>query len=427
MTLAGRAVSPPRASAVTGGGGGGHGGGAAAAALSPKPPLRKDFLPKAAPPLPAHLAAAGAGDPARAPPPTPLLSLGLLADIQTADIPDGASFHGAARFYRAALDGARAAVAAFAGDGDPKNTNTNSSSSPGPVHAVLHLGDLLDAQAAPHAEELVARVLDLLSAAGVPTYHAVGNHCLAALKREGVNRWLGPPAGVAGVRVPPHAPAPAPPSTSTPPSPPPSFPLAHSHYEADLAPDSSLRLIVLDGFAVSRFGWPAGHPLREEAEATLLVRNPNENKFSADGLVGPDRRYVAFGGGLGAGQLDWLRGRLEDAAAAGARVILACHLPLHPDTAPGVCLLWEYEAVLAAIRAVPPGTVIAALGGHSHRDGAATCEESGTHFRVLASVLETPPGQVCHARLDLFEEAVVIRGSGLAADTWAPVVGRRTA
>jgi manganese-dependent ADP-ribose/CDP-alcohol diphosphatase len=328
----------------------------------------------------------------------------LLADVQTADIPDGASFHGAARFYRAALDGAASASAAFAADA---------------VDGVVHLGDLLDAQAAPHAEELVVKVLDLLAGAGAPVYHAVGNHCLAALGRAGVNAHLAPPPGRA-VRWGVGGGSAEAATTATPSSPP---PLAHSHYEVDLDAASRLRLVVLDGFAVSLLGWPEGHPLREEAAATLAAHNPNPNKFSAEGLVGPARRYVAFGGGLGAAQLAWLEGRLAAAAAEGARVVLACHLPLHPDTAPGVCLLWEYEAVLAAIASVPPGTVIASLAGHSHRDGAATCAATGTHHRVLASVLETPPGQVCHARLDLFEEAVVIRGAGLAADTWAPVVG----
>ena len=359
----------------------------------PVPPFRAAFLPATSAP----------------PPPSPgarLLSLGLLADIQTADIPDGASFHGAARYYRAALDGAAAAVSSFSQDA---------------VDAVVHLGDLLDAQAAPHAEELVVKVLALLGRCEAPTYHAVGNHCLASLGRAGVNTHLGPPPGRAVRRAPP-LPADPPGAGHAAPASPPPPPLSHSYYEADLAP--GVRRIVLDGFAVSLLGWPPGHPLHQLACATLAARNPNPNKFSAEGLAGPARRYVAFGGGLGQAQLGWLAARLQAAAAERARVIIACHLPLHPDTAPGVCLLWEYEAVLAAIEAVPPGTVIASLAGHSHRDGAATCSRTGTHHRVLASVLETPPGQVCHARLDLFEEAVIIRGSGVAADTWAPVVGR---
>jgi manganese-dependent ADP-ribose/CDP-alcohol diphosphatase len=391
-----RAASPPRASASASASGSPRSaapaapptnGAAPAAPTSPPParPFRSSFLQADRPPAPPP-AQRGAR----------LLSLGLIADIQTADIPDGASFHGAPRWYRAALDGAERAAHAFASSR---------------VDAVVGLGDLLDAQAAPHAEELVQEVLARLERSGAPTYHTVGNHCLAALGRERVNTHLIPASVLRGGK---DACADSAASKADGAS-------QHSFYEVGLAP--SLRLVVLDGFHVSLLGWPEGHALREEAASTLAARNPNANKFSADGLVGPDRRYVAFGGGLGAAQLDWFKGRLEDAVAAGARLIIACHLPIHPETAPGVCLLWEYEAVLEAIASVPPGTVIATLAGHSHRDGGWTCADTGTHHRVLASVLETRPGCDCYAVLDLHEDAVVINGAGLAADTWAPVVG----
>lgn len=57
-------------------------------------------------------------------------------------------------------------------------------------------------------------------------------------------------------------------------------------------------------------------------------------------------RFVKFGGGLSAAQLAWLQGQLEEAAAAGERVVAACHLVFHPGTAPPTCLLWNYDEVL---------------------------------------------------------------------------------
>lgn len=43
----------------------------------------------------------------------PLFSFGLVSDVQHADIPDGASFHGVPRFYRAALDALDRAMVDF--------------------------------------------------------------------------------------------------------------------------------------------------------------------------------------------------------------------------------------------------------------------------------------------------------------------------
>ena len=72
-------------------------------------------------------------------------------------------------------------------------------------------------------------------------------------------------------------------------------PVPHSYYAFHPAP--GWRLIALDGYDVSVLGWPPGHPLHEEALATLAARNPNVEKNSAAGLEGVARRYVKFGGG----------------------------------------------------------------------------------------------------------------------------------
>lgn len=68
------------------------------------------------------------------------------------------------------------------------------------------------------------------------------------------------------------------------------------------------------------------------------------------------RRFVKFGGGVSAEQLAWLQVQLEGCAAAGERVLVACHLCFHPRTCPPACLLWNYEEVLQVGRQ-PPGRV----------------------------------------------------------------------
>ena len=185
-----------------------------------------------------------------------------------------------------------------------------------------------------------------------------------------------------------------------------------SYYSAALAP--GVRLIALDGFDISLLGWPEGHPKRVQAEHLLATHNPNANKLSADGLHGAARRFVAFGGGVGEAQLAWLEATLGEARRTGERAIIACHLPIHPATAPGVCLLYNYEAVLEVLAAAGRGVVAATLAGHSHADAHVTCEATGVHHRVLKAVLETPPGDACHAVLELWADRVVVRGTGVA-------------
>lgn len=50
--------------------------------------------------------------------------------------------------------------------------------------------------------------------------------------------------------------------------------------------------------------------------------------------MGVQRRFVKFGGGVGSVQLQWLRDQLAAAQQAEELVIVAGHLPFHPDTAP---------------------------------------------------------------------------------------------
>ena len=57
-----------------------------------------------------------------------------------------------------------------------------------------------------------------------------------------------------------------------------------------------------------------------------------QEKNSPDGLEGPARRFVQFGGGTSPQQLAWLQRQLEEALEQNQQCIVCCHLPLHPDT-----------------------------------------------------------------------------------------------
>ena len=56
-------------------------------------------------------------------------------------------------------------------------------------------------------------------------------------------------------------------------------PATASYYAFE--PHADWKFIVLDGYDVSVLGWPAGHPLHEQAQAVLNARNPNQVRSSA--------------------------------------------------------------------------------------------------------------------------------------------------
>ena len=74
---------------------------------------------------------------------------------------------------------------------------------------------------------------------------------------------------------------------------------------------------------------------------------------------------MKFGGAASAQQLSWLRQQLSDAREAGQQAIVCCHLPLHPGTCPGACLLWNYQEALDICREA--SNVVATISGHAHQ------------------------------------------------------------
>ncbi|KAL3130513.1 hypothetical protein ABBQ38_008328 [Trebouxia sp. C0009 RCD-2024] len=243
--------------------------------------------------------------------------VGIVSDVQYADIKDGHSFLGVPRYYRASLEGLRRAVSGWQAQ---------------KVDFGIQFGDLIDGfHPKDQSETAMKSVLDEFALLQKPVYHMIGNHCLYNLSRQRLNEVL----GIQGVS---------------------------SYYS--FSPHTAWRFVVLDGYDVSMLGWPEGHPLHAQAKAILDERNVNENKNNPEGHEGPARRFVQFGGGISADQLDWLKAQLADAKAANQHVIVCGHLPLHPDTCIGTCLLWNYEEVLQAIW--DAGNVVATFTGHAH-------------------------------------------------------------
>lgn len=318
----------------------------------------------------------------------PLLSIGVVADIQHAPVPDGASFSGTPRYYKYALEVAGVAAKHF---------------QEAKVDLLVNLGDIIDGKCAltsdtidmneDERENIVGKVAmkNVINALNAykngPIIHTYGNHELYNLSREDIGKML-------------------------------CIPFVQET-KADLVGYRSIvknqvRFIVLDTYDVAIMGrCPDKSEKRKQAERILAQNNPNfpENENSPENMTGLQKRFVAFNGGIGATQLSWLRSTLQEAEKNGELVIILSHQPIHPQSSSPVCLIWNYEEVLDILREFE-STVIASFSGHAHRGGYHRDETSGIHFRVFEAVLESPYPINTYAFVDIYENKIHVRGEG---------------
>lgn len=293
----------------------------------------------------------------------PLVSFGVISDVQYADIPDGRSFHGVPRYYRHSLLVLQRAV---------KKWNEQQ------LKFVINFGDIVDGFC-PKDQSLTAvnEIVDEFGIFNGPVYHMIGNHCLYNLPREKL------------------------------------LPILNindreclAYYE--FSPIPEYRFVVLDGYDISAIGWPKDHPNTLKALNFLKERNPNSDKNSPNGLLGLDRRFLMFNGGVGKEQMEWLDRVLQDATKLNQKVIICCHLPLHPRASSNEALLWNYKEVLDLIHRYK--CVKACIAGHEH-EGGYCIDSHGVHHRVLEAALECPPSTNSFGYIDLFHDRLLLCGT----------------
>ncbi|MCH94063.1 manganese-dependent ADP-ribose/CDP-alcohol diphosphatase-like, partial [Trifolium medium] len=212
----------------------------------------------------------------------PLFSFGLISDVQYADIPDGRSFLGVPRYYRHSFLVLQRAV---------KEWNTHQKHK-----FVINLGDIVDGFC-PKDQSIhaVKKVVDEFGMFRGPVYHMIGNHCLYNLPRSTLLPLL-------------------------------KIQTLDGCAYYDFSPVPEYRFVVLDSYDISAIGWPQDHPRTLEAMKLLREKNPNEDKNSPTNMVGLERRFLMFNGGVGKEQMKWLDGVLQDATNLKQKVVVACHL-----------------------------------------------------------------------------------------------------
>uniref|UniRef100_A0A7S3QHI5 Calcineurin-like phosphoesterase domain-containing protein n=1 Tax=Chaetoceros debilis TaxID=122233 RepID=A0A7S3QHI5_9STRA len=370
-----------------------------------------------------------------APTSSPLLTFGVLADIQYAPIPDGKSFGGQPRYYRHSLKAAHHAAKHFSREEEN-------------VALVVNLGDIIDGKCQ-EVEELclaeregevgavatatggesdelkkqtqddstqhssgcpgssaVDDVVEALSPYKGRILHTYGNHELYNLSRKEIGEKLQIPfvKEPCGDLVGYYSFS----SSSS------SRDGIENSKDGNDGDECHVQFVVLDTYDIAMMQrCPTTSRKRQLAMKILEENNPNypQEENSPVGLEGVQKRFVAFNGGIDVPQLTWLRETLAQAQRDNKLVIILSHQPILPSSSSPVCLVWNYQDVLDIMREYK-GTVAAAFAGHAHRGGYKRDEESGIHFRIFEATLESNDPIKTYGFVDVHEDCLVVRGEG---------------
>lgn len=215
----------------------------------------------------------------------------------------------------------------------------------------VNLGDLIDRDLS--SFDAVLPVWRRLRA---PGHHVLGNHDFAAPTAE-IVRILG-------------------------------MPHAYYHFAC-----RGWRFVVLDTSDISLYAREPGTEKHREAQAVLGAL---QAKGAANAHV--------WNGGIGAGQMAWLRDVLRQASAAGERVIILAHAPVFPDNAHNV---WNGAQLMQVLESA--GNVAAYLCGHNHHGNYG--QWGSIHYVTCRGVVETPDSNA-YAIVHIQADRIEIEGVG---------------
>ena len=315
----------------------------------------------------------------------PIISFGLITDIQYADHDNGLNYAGdRTRHYRNSINLVKEAVRHW-----HEQINENN------FKFIIQLGDIIDGKATKDRENALNLVLNELKSdfkTLVPDfqlYHIWGNHEFYNFKRSEI---LNTELNSARLLNPNRAAVNA------------------NYYKVDLTND--IKLICLDFYEFSALGYDEEDNVYKEAMDMLRKHNHNEDLNSANDLRGHGKRYTKFNGSLNQIQMDWLVEQLENLKETNKKVIVCGHLPVHPQaTNSPMCLAWNYKEVLNIFNNYEK-TILAYLCGHDH-EGGYFRDKSNIHHLTIPAIIETTPNTNSFATIKVFDNKISIEGVGM--------------
>ena len=228
----------------------------------------------------------------------PILTFGIIADVQYADVDDGTDFSQTRqRFYRNSLNLLKNAVNEWKSNADS-------------VSFILQLGDLIDGKnkqgGLMTSKRALSTALHPFNSLHVPIYHIIGNHELYNFTRafymtSALNSSL---------------------SLSIEPS-------SDKLYYTFL-PHPKLRIVAVDSYDLSLLGYEDDqeNPNYKTACSLFQQKNTNTDVNDSTGLECLERRWAAYNGGVSDSQIAWLQQVLHKAQEKEENVIVMCEFCL---------------------------------------------------------------------------------------------------
>ncbi|KAK2820980.1 hypothetical protein Q5P01_023939 [Channa striata] len=301
-------------------------------------------------------------------PGSPLFTFGVIADIQYADIDDGYNFSQTRRrYYRSSLQLLRNAQRLGLNIIDGFNKRHGAS------------------------ERALDAVLGEFGSGPVEVHHVWGNHefynfSRSALLRSQLNSSVHHPEAQArsGLNAYHFSPAPG------------------------------FTFVLLDAYDVSLLGREESSEQYSGAMNIIRQHNHNADLNCPPVHQGNRQRFTMFNGGFSKDQLDWLDSVLSSADEKRERVTIVSHLPVHPWSTDPVCLAWNFNELLVIINS--HSSVVCFIAGHDHDGGYYHDTETGVHHLTLEGVIETPPDSNAFGTVSVYEDRMVLKGSGRITD-----------
>ena len=310
----------------------------------------------------------------------PLISFGLISDIQYADVDDAINYRKEKiRHYRNSLNLVKQATQKW-----HEEIKENE------FKFILQLGDIIDGKAFKDRMNTLNKVLNELSSdfktiiPNFSIYHVWGNHELANFKRhELVDTELNSAKHLNN-----------------------SISNKANYYKIDLTDD--LKILCLDFYEVSVLGYDKSSIDYNDAFNILKQNKPLDNL--ADNM---NKRFHHVNGSISRNQFNWLEEQLLELKKKNKKAIICGHIPIQfNSTTSSECLAWDFDELLELFKR-NKSVVLAYLCGHDHYGGYYKCSETNIHYFTIPSVVEAPADTNSFATVKIFSNKILIEGIGL--------------
>ena len=315
----------------------------------------------------------------------PLISFGLLTDIQYADCDESLNFRkDKPRFYRNSINLVKQAAQYW--HANIKQDN---------LKFIIQLGDIIDCKAELTRDESLNLVLTELKSdfkTLIPDfgfYHIWGNHEFYNYTRQELLNTELNTAALLNQQVSKTA----------------------NYYIIDVT--NELKIICLDIYEFSALGFHHEGDIYKQSVDMLQGINKNENLDSAENLFGLNKRFTKINGAPSKEQMIWLESNLEKLSKENKKVIVCGHTPIHPkSTVTTACLAWNFDEILDLFYKYK-NTILAYFCGHDHDGGYHLAKKSKIHYITFPAIVEAPHDVNSFATIKVFHDRVSIEGFGL--------------